>query len=349
LSSGWRKEVVAQVPLPLRQLLNWFSTIWERTSAVRPEELLEILRDLAVAGSPPSIAESQLQETAARVIASLQFSTPETMEAIAAMREALPKLAETQGRAVIANFNAATDVALANLEGWFNVAQDRAKQWFAIHTRIITVFCAVVAAFALQLDSFKLIQRVSSDPEVRSRLLAAAPALAKQAQEVFDAASPFSQSTHTNAVATLVKTWPGITNVVLPTNVVSIAQRDEIVRRQLASSFPSNQVEKVFSDYTNAINNLALNNVKDWSQRFGTINEQLSSTGIELVPQPYPGLFSPSWFGPRRHLLGMLASAALLSLGAPFWFNLLKSLTNLRPALAQQVEKNPRAGVISPS
>jgi hypothetical protein len=38
----------------------------------------------------------------------------------------------------------------------------------------------------------------------------------------------------------------------------------------------------------------------------------------------------------------MLASAALLSLGAPFWFNLLKALTNLRPALAQQVDKNPK-------
>jgi hypothetical protein len=31
---------------------------------------------------------------------------------------------------------------------------------------------------------------------------------------------------------------------------------------------------------------------------------------------------------------GVLATAALLSLGAPFWFNLLKSLTNLRPLVA---------------
>ena len=44
-----------------------------------------------------------------------------------------------------------------------------------------------------------------------------------------------------------------------------------------------------------------------------------------------------------QHLLGLLASAALLSLGAPFWFNILKSLTNLRPLLAQEVDKNPNA------
>jgi hypothetical protein len=31
---------------------------------------------------------------------------------------------------------------------------------------------------------------------------------------------------------------------------------------------------------------------------------------------------------------GVLLTAALLSLGAPFWFNMLKQLTNLRPILA---------------
>jgi hypothetical protein len=33
---------------------------------------------------------------------------------------------------------------------------------------------------------------------------------------------------------------------------------------------------------------------------------------------------------------GVLATAALLSLGAPFWFNMLKQLTNLRPILANK-------------
>jgi hypothetical protein len=32
----------------------------------------------------------------------------------------------------------------------------------------------------------------------------------------------------------------------------------------------------------------------------------------------------------------VLATAILLSLGAPFWFNMLKQLTNLRPILANK-------------
>ena len=33
--------------------------------------------------------------------------------------------------------------------------------------------------------------------------------------------------------------------------------------------------------------------------------------------------------------------SALLSLGAPFWFNTLKSLTSLRPSLASAIDQNP--------
>ena len=39
---------------------------------------------------------------------------------------------------------------------------------------------------------------------------------------------------------------------------------------------------------------------------------------------------------------GVLATAALLSLGAPFWFNLLKSLTNLRPILANKQDPDAK-------
>jgi hypothetical protein len=37
---------------------------------------------------------------------------------------------------------------------------------------------------------------------------------------------------------------------------------------------------------------------------------------------------------------GILATAALLSMGAPFWFNLLKSLTNLRPVVANKQDSD---------
>jgi hypothetical protein len=57
---------------------------------------------------------------------------------------------------------------------------------------------------------------------------------------------------------------------------------------------------------------------------------------FHLVPDPYPHPFytysTPSWL----HLVGVMISSLLLSLGAPFWFNILKTLTNLRPGLADR-------------
>lgn len=42
------------------------------------------------------------------------------------------------------------------------------------------------------------------------------------------------------------------------------------------------------------------------------------------------GAFEP------RHLLGILITASLLSLGAPFWFNALKTVSALKPIVASK-------------
>lgn len=66
-----------------------------------------------------------------------------------------------------------------------------------------------------------------------------------------------------------------------------------------------------------------------------SIKEALGTTGFQLIPDPYPGPLDFS----GDNLWGILASAVLLSLGAPFWFNMLKSLSNLRPVVATKQEE----------
>ena len=64
---------------------------------------------------------------------------------------------------------------------------------------------------------------------------------------------------------------------------------------------------------------------------------------VQLVPQPYPSPVYRDWSPASRSFWGILASAALLSLGAPFWFNILKTLSNLQPALARKKQQKPAA------
>lgn len=66
------------------------------------------------------------------------------------------------------------------------------------------------------------------------------------------------------------------------------------------------------------------------------IQDDLNKSQFQLVPVPYPGC---NFDG---HIWGIIASAVLLSLGAPFWFNVLSSASSMRPLLAQKVDDAER-------
>ncbi|HXF25724.1 MAG TPA: hypothetical protein VN610_00540 [Bryobacteraceae bacterium] len=67
---------------------------------------------------------------------------------------------------------------------------------------------------------------------------------------------------------------------------------------------------------------------------------------LQLIPNPYHGIDFLPWQNNWRnlHLWGILFSAGLLSLGAPFWFNALKTLTALRPVVAKKVDEEQESG-----
>jgi hypothetical protein len=81
------------------------------------------------------------------------------------------------------------------------------------------------------------------------------------------------------------------------------------------------------------------------------LDRQVNESGFDLVPigfwrwrteLPETPQYSPGWYyfwSYWRHSFGMLLCAGLLTLGAPYWYNLLKNLMSLRPALAQVIGK----------
>jgi hypothetical protein len=92
------------------------------------------------------------------------------------------------------------------------------------------------------------------------------------------------------------------------------------------------------------------------------LRRTVSEAGFDLMPVNFLGRWDQptetqlhGWTRLRRqvghtfsHLFGILATAGLLALGAPFWFNLLKNLTSLRPALATLIEKRPTSAPALP-
>ena len=416
-------------------LLSWLRSRWKIASAIRPDELLEILKDISgmtsaqakarmdalysatvqpdqfiellkdLAGSPgltlePQRLQALLQRAreacvaahqavesamaapgnvaarvamlqakvaamqaatqvlpgriaAMRVLAALHVTTAATDAAIVALNAQLPilaRVAQADAKSLIAQLNDASNIALENLEKWFNSAQDRAQQWFAINARMITVLASFVAAFTLQLDTFQLIKNISSDPDVRAKLVASADALQKQSEKVIHDTDGdrVEAPLHNEVITNLCKQYRGITNnLTALADFPSLAAAEKWISKRL-TDYP--RLESFTNDYHQFLT------LKRLGASQGTIDKvvgEYQKTGLELLPNPYPfnstwpkphwyWFFNGQWSWPWTHLLGILFSSALLSLGGPFWFNTLKSLTNLRPALANEVDKDPK-------
>jgi hypothetical protein len=341
--------------------LRWLRQRWKTASAIRTDELYDILKEMrggvgvnADTNAPGSNqAPTALQETASAILHRLvQTVEPRTTDAIGVVALRAGNLIGTditQAKALIDHYATATDAAFVNLEKWFNSAQDRARQWFALHTRLVTVAAAFIAAFVLQLDTIALIKRLSTDADLRAKLVAVSGPIQQQADKILDETqrAVIGQAMHQAAIAELAKTYA------LPNGLgdhADFSSMDE-AKAWLAKQLESNPKRgQIVNAYERLITNAKLD------AYLAAMQKLVSTSGLELLPDPYPMRLSPGWTEgrwfphlfitngewswPKRRLLGILVSAALLSLGAPFWYNTLKSLTNLRPTLANAVEQN---------
>jgi hypothetical protein len=82
---------------------------------------------------------------------------------------------------------------------------------------------------------------------------------------------------------------------------------------------------------------------------FKTLKNALEEAGLNLVPPSFLGRWNGEPSRPVSRVLGMAITAGLLSLGAPFWFNLLKNMMSLRPAVATLIERRPQSAPALPS
>jgi hypothetical protein len=243
------------------------------------------------------------------------------------------------------------------VEKWFDAAQDRAQQWFTMHTRVWTVIFAAATAFVLQLDTFRLFTQLSTDSDLRAKLVNySQTTLQKKADEVF-----------TNTLSRAAINLEAIHQLqtsndappALKTNQVPPDLRLDVtadVENWLADQGGTNATH-LRDEFRYVEQSIVKRNYDRAGRDFAELSDSFSKTGFQLLPEPYPYPFikegksssclsnwhwSKQWSWPLRRLLGILVSAALLSLGAPFWFNNLKTLASLRPLLAKNIEEEDK-------
>ncbi|MGZ4983566.1 MAG: hypothetical protein ACXV9Q_05665, partial [Chthoniobacterales bacterium] len=299
-------------------------------SAIRPEEVYAALKRLAKKGD----------ENAANILDAL-FDPQQQQEVIAQKLQPFREIAEelpdgpTKAKLVDlvenmpANYLADVDAARAKFDSWFGSAMDRAQQWFQLHTRGLTIAMSVLVALFLQLDAVEIFHFVSTNAAGRAALVGSTDKLLKETETVSDDKGGLIARIAASFAARTKRPIPDLTGI---TNTAQL-------RELLASD------KKTQQDFDAAAADATRAYFQERRDKLADLTRDVSATGFEFIPVNY-------WRWPSEkgdagesvahivpHLPGIALFAALLTLGAPYWFNLLKNLANLRPALARSISQ----------
>ena len=333
-------EKVLQHPLisdsTLSSLDVWMTKRWKLASAIRKDELIEVLHMLA---QPPAAGQAPAawQSTLAAALDHLDQKAADNLMLAAPEIKKLFASDPDKAEQVIAQMMAAAEHFPRSIHQWFDSMMDRVSQRFVMHTRWWTIIFSILVAFAFHLDALKLLAQLSTDAELRSRLIASADALTKKADEILVASPGASSAVYVQAMKQLIDMHRSeLASLGEPSGFADLAGGKTWLSVQLEAA-KIRDADKWLHEYEALVPQAALRSSAD------NLNIILrDKLKFQLIPDPYPtpwyNYWTPSWL----HLCGVLASAALLSLGAPFWFNMLKTLANLKPVPANKEQKEQR-------
>ncbi|HKR95593.1 MAG TPA: hypothetical protein VJW55_09540, partial [Candidatus Angelobacter sp.] len=204
---------------------------------------------------------------------------------------------------------------VAKVHGWFDQTIDRVSARFTVTARIITFIAALVVAITVQLDTFALVDRLSVDQQFRDAVTKGAKDVVDKAQQASAnssaaAPAPTAKTTDTNAPAGAPTATPTPTATATPTATPSNAGG--------AATSPTSTPTPA----TTSSNG-------DVQKEYYTL---LSTAGLITLPTD-----GKTWLDnwTLAKIPGILLSALLLSLGAPFWYARLQDLLKLRSVAAQ--------------
>jgi hypothetical protein len=313
---------------------------WKLASSIRKQELISVLRNLNEVAQDPQSTDEELkklktpiEQVLAAVSASPLSDIPGMITQIQALKTDAAT-AEKRATELVQSVRKASD----EFAFWFDACMDRVSQRFTMQMRWWTVAIAIVTAFVVHLDALRLITQFWADPTERAELVTAADSMSRQAEMILGSDRTGAPALYAKAISDLKggSFADAVKSLTPPASFPSQPEAETWLRTQLAGN---PQIEAIILQYRTLVTAGLRANISDLQAEFAATKNNLERARFELVPSPYPS-WKSYWTGlrPSRHFWGTLAAAALLSLGAPFWFNSLKSLTNLRPVLAQRQE-----------
>ena len=271
---------------------------------------------------------------------------------------------------------AGSDVAKAreNIEGWFNSSMDRVSSWYKRRTQVIILILGVFVAIAVNADSIAIVKKLSTDKALRETLVAAAieDAKARNTNNNSNANNDSETGAESNSNQSGGGTETGSntnSNAGANTNSAANTNRSNTNRNANSNTNSNSNSNTGANINSNSVpvrpppecaddsdsNECKLEKklqtiCKDIGRdsprcRYIADQERLKQLGLpigwESQGEKFPGLSLSMWGKPLQdHGIGWLLTAFAISLGAPFWFDLLNKFIVIRSAVKPH-EKSP--------
>jgi hypothetical protein len=344
----------AVIMLLLSLLITVLVQMFVAVSGLRGGNLLRGVQQILAQASPAmrehagAIAERVLRHPAVAPIWKRRATAIRAEELVGLLQnlESSPggPLTEEQRRALseaLAQPVGSVSKLIGSVNTWFGTIMDRTTERFVLQTRLVTATIALLFAVGLHIDSLQLLQRLATDGQWRAQLVAASQATLKQAEDMAVTTGDQRPLASRALAALRADTAASAAAATLPDpppNLLTRGQGVAWLQERLRGAPSLTGALAAYHRHFDEETRLWLGELRAATS---DITAQLGHARFELIPEPYPPL-KTYWADPR-HLIGVLMSALLLSLGAPFWFNVLHQLSNLRPAIAGKVEKKQTA------
>ncbi len=302
-------------------------------TVVHREEFIKMLLDLAAENGPQRLETDALNALKKAMetngIADPKAALENIRSFTLALEKSNPDLANNV-RLNTAIIHEASSQFVAKLHGWFDQTIDRVADRFTASTHAVTIVVALMVAFGIQLDALALVNRLSTDTALRQSLVQAATKVDQgQASrgvpsESSNEAAGVKSGEDQKGAAGKAQKQPATPNPATPPNDSAAKEGKQTPegstkpqgetgnKKDVAAQSPSesgknpSMPDRVVSD----------------------VDAILGSTGL---------ISAPDWnsFNVQK-VLGIILSALLLSLGAPFWYDTLKTGLRLRAAIADK-------------
>ncbi len=203
------------------------------------------------------------------------------------------------------------------IEGWFNDMMDRIGGWYKRHMQVVTLIISLIVSVTFNGDTLSLFNRLTNDPSVRSALVGAA----QNAIQNDLVTTPAPEATPE----------PGATPTPVLPDLAGTYAKVNSLQQQINASFQL--VGWVFAPTPPTVPDVTGldDNAKQVLQNkyaAALAQYQTDAEAYPNNPQRLPQNTS-DWIS---KIIGLLLTTVAVSLGAPFWFDILKRFTSIRAA-----------------